>query len=467
MKKSVSVILVLAVLMSFVLFGCGTGSGGDTAASTTGSGAAASTAESTGSGDKGEPTVTNDSVGYPDATVELTWLPQEAFDSPNKPVADYLKAKSVEFVKAHPEVKIKVTAQTVNIQDAMAKLLIQAESGTAPDVAAVDSFILPSYWKYLQPLDDVMAENNISIDSWFPFAQKLMKPEDKTLALWYNTDVRMLYYQKSLFSAPPKDWDELVTKMQELKKSGDYMFLYPAGKNETTPCDIWPWFWAQGGKIVDDSGKPVFNEGANKEYMLNTLNFLKKTIDTGITPTRVTSFMTDGDMNQDVASGKVAAFIGGSWLVKQIGAIIGDENFAKTYELATIPVAPGVNTTTTSGGWTYGVFSKDDAKRKLAAQFAIDAFVGDKGVEGYCLASGNLPVRPALYDSIEQFKSDPIQQKFKESLQLASVRPGVEIYNFISTEFQVAISDVISGAATPEAALAKMAKNVDAEYAKK
>ncbi len=460
MKKLLCIMLALLVLMSAALVGCGSGNTAS-APSTAGSSAASD------SGTKGEPKVTNDTVGYPDASVELTWLPQEAFDSPNKPVADYEKQKAIEFVKQHPEVKIKITAQTVNIQDAMAKLLIQAQSGSAPDLAAIDSFILPSYWKYLQPLDDVMAENNLPLDSWFPFAQKLMKPEDKTLALWYNTDVRVLYYQKSLFSTPPKDWDELLTKMQELKKSGDYMFLYPAGKNETTSCDIWPWFWAQGGQIVDDSGKPVFNQGANREYMLNTLNFLKKTIDTEITPTRVTSFMTDGDMNQDVASGKVAAFVGGSWLATQIGAVIGEDNFKNIYALANIPVMAGANTTTTSGGWTYGVFSKDDAKRKLAAQFAIDTFVGDKGVEGYCLSSGNLPVRPALYDSIEKFKTDPIQQQFKDSLQIATVRPGVEIYNFISTEFQIALSDVISGAATPEKALDKMARNVDAEYSKK
>jgi ABC-type sugar transport system, periplasmic component len=459
-KKILSMILVLAMVLTLGLTGCSS-----TTSESQSSAGASSGAASTA--DKGEPTVTNDGVGYPDATVELTWLPQEAFDSPNKPVADYLKAKAVEFVKKHPEVKIKVTAQTVNIQDAMAKLLIQASSGTAPDVAAIDSFTLPSYWKYLQPVDDVLEENNISLDSWFQFAQDLMKPQDKVLALWYNTDVRMLYYQKALFPTVPKDWDELVSKCQELKKSGNYSFLYPAGKNETTSCDIWPWFWAQGGKIVDDSGKPVFNEGENKQYMLNTLKFLKTTIDTGITPTRVTSFMTDGDMNEDVASGKVAAFVGGSWLRTQIAAVIGEDAFVNTYEMAPIPVMAGKETTTTAGGWTYGVFSKDDTKRKLAAQFAIDTFVGDEGAEGYCVASGNLPVRTNLYASVDHFKTDPYMQKFKDSLAKATVRPGVEIYNFISTEFQVAISDVISGAATPESALDKMAKNVDAEYAKK
>lgn len=461
MKRSIYVIPCIILSFVLLLASC-TSTTNQTNTTTVPVGTSADSQESTTT-PKGDIMITSDSVGYADATTELTWLPQEAFDSTNKPVAEYFKTQASEFVKKHPEVKIKLTAQTVNIQDAMAKLLIQASTGDAPDLASVDSFVLPSYWQYLQPVDDVLAENNIPLDSWFPFAQAMMKPADKIVAMWIDTDVRMLYYQKSLMDKAPADWDELITKASELTEEGYIGLLYPAGKNETTSCDIWPWFWAQGGQIVDDAGKPVFNEGANKEAMLNTLNFLKKTIDTGITPTRVTSFMTDGDMNTDVATGKVAMFIGGSWLAKQIGAIIGDDVFAETYELANIPVMAGKEAVTTCGGWTCGVFAKDDTMRKLAAQFAIDVYIGDAGNDGFTAATGNLPCRETTYDKSERFKTDAIAQRFKEALTYGKVRPGVEIYNYISTEFQVAISDVISGAETPEKALEKMAQNVDSQ----
>lgn len=447
-KKVLGVILVLS-MMGSLLVGC----------------------ESDGSkknadagGDRGEPTVTTDGVGYDDAEIEISWLVQEGFDSTNQPVAEYQKEKVVEFVKKHPEVRIKITAAGVQYNDAMAKLLTQASSGTAPDVAVIDSFYLPQYYDYLQPVDDVLEENGISLDSWFPFAQKIMKPEDKTLAMWYDTDVRALYYRKDLVKTPPKTWDELFSSMGKLKEDG-YSFLYPAGKNETTSCDILPWYWSQGAELLDETGKPIFNEGANKEAMLNTFDFLKETIDTGITPQRVTSYMTDGDMIEDIAGGNVAMFVGGSWMATQVGAVIGEETFQDMYGITDIP-SQGSEKSTCCGGWTYGIFSKDETKRKLAAQFIIDLFISDEGNVGYTTASGNLPCRETSYELSDRFKNDPNAMAFKEIFRNGHVRPAQTIYPFFSNEFQVAIADVINGSKTPESALENMAANVDAEYAK-
>ncbi len=414
--------------------------------------------------DRGEPTVTADSVGYDDATIELTWLPQEAFDSANKPVADYFKAKAIEFVKKHPEVRIQITAQSVNIQDAMAKLLTQAAAGNAPDLASVDSFVLPSYYPYLQSVTDVFNERGLKLNSWFPFAQEAMVRDGEVKAMWIDTDVRAMYYQKALFETPPKTWGEIFSVMKSLKDQG-YMVMYPAGKNETTSCDIWPLYWSLGGKIVDESGKPIFNEGENRDKMLAVFNTLKRTVDEGITPTRVTSFMTDADVNPDVLSGKVAIFIGGSWLATQIGDLMGRDVFNATYGITTFPAMDGGEVKTCCGGWTCGVFAKDETKRKLAAELAIDVYISDEGMDGFTTATGNLPCRADLYN-VARFQTDANAQSFKDALAYGEVRPGVEIYNFISTEFQVAISDVITGVASPEQALDTMAANVDAEFSK-
>lgn len=452
MKKAISSVLVAALLGSMALTGCGSNDGGNTSDGKTG-------------GAKGEPTVTSDSVGYDDATIELTWLPQEGFDSTNKPVADYFKQSAIDFVKEHPEVKIQITAQTTQINDAMAKLLTQAAAGNAPDLASVDSFFLPHYYDYLQPVTDVLEENNIPLDSWFPFAQGMMKPEDEVLAMWYDTDVRALYYQKDLVETPPTTWTELFDAMEPLADEG-YMFLYPAGKNETTTCDVLPWFWSQGGELLDETGKPIFNEGVNKDAMLGTFNFLKKTIDTGITPARVTSFIDDGAMNEDVATGKVAMFVGGSWLATQIGAILGQDVFNETYGIANIPVADGKDPSTCCGGWTCGVFAKDDETRKLAAQFAIDTYISDEGNVDYTTACGNLPCRETSYDLSDRFKDDPNAMAFRELFQYGKVRPADPLYTFVSSELQVAIADVINGNASPEQALQTMSDNVDVEYSK-
>ena len=252
MKKRVLGTLLAVAMVASMLQGCGNkGDSGETAAGTGSEAAPQETEAATGdtdtadAGDRGEPTLTTDGVGYDDATIEITWLAQEGFDSANQPVADWMKERAIKFVKEHPEVKITLTASGTQINDAMAKLLTQAANGTAPDVAVIDSFFLPQYYDYLQPIGDILEKNNIPLDSWFPFAQNMMKPEDEVLAMWYDTDVRALYYRKDLVETPPVTWEELFTVMEPLKEEG-YSFLYPAGKNETTSCYILPWFCGQG-----------------------------------------------------------------------------------------------------------------------------------------------------------------------------------------------------------------------------
>jgi multiple sugar transport system substrate-binding protein len=423
--------------------------------------AACSGKQSGGSGSQAI-VVNNQLVGRADAPIEITFQPDPGhwLSSTDAGVASYFEKKARAWAEAHPDVKIVPVAQSVNINDSMGKLLIQAADGNAPDFAEVDSFVLPNFKQYLQPLDDVLAEKGIDKASWFPFAQEGVTYNGKFVALWHTTDVRVLYYNKALVPNPPTTWEELFRIGQELKGQGYTPLLYPAGRNETTSCDILPWFWSQGGSLVDGSGNPIFDQGNNRNFLLNTLAFLKQTIDTGISPARVTTFGTDSDMNNEVVAGKVAMFVGGSWLSSQLRTILGDKEFSDTWGLAQIPMPAGGKRVSTAGGWTVGVFTKDDQKRKLAADFAISCYIDDSAMDEYSSISGQLPCRSTIYEKSEHFKNDPVLVAYANELEFARVRPGVEIYPTISQEFQVAISDVITGAATPEAALRTMSQNI-------
>lgn len=260
--------------------------------------------------DRGEPNVTVDSVYYDDWSIEITWLPQDGFDTTDTAMADYLVGTAVAFVKDHPEVKVTCAAQSINIADAMSKLLTQAAAGNAPDVAPWTASICRCITTISSPSPMSSRPTACPWTAGSPLPGRHDHEDGDIVAMWYDTDVRALYYQKSVMPTPPATWDELFAMMEPLKEEG-YMFLYPAGANETTSCDVWPWFWSLGGQILDEEGNPVFAEGSNYDALIKTFDFLKQTIDTGITPTRVTSFMTDTDVNTDVMTGKVACFVGG------------------------------------------------------------------------------------------------------------------------------------------------------------
>lgn len=463
MKKLLSIALIAVMALS-TLAACGGGQQSATSVDPAPSGDAAS-GESAGSQpatSDSEITVNNQLVGRADAPIEITFQPDPGhwLTSTDAGVAAYMERKAREWIEAHPDVKIVPVAQSVNITDSMGKLLIQAAAGNAPDLAEVDSFVLPSFKQYLQPLDDVLAERGIDKSSWFPFAQEGMTYNDQYVALWHTTDVRVFYYNKTFMDSAPTNWDELITVGEQMAEQGHTPLLYPAGRNETTSCDILPWFWSQGGKLVDDSGAPIFDQGDNRTYLVGTLDYIKRTIDTGVSPSRISTFGTDSDMNNEVSAGKVAMFFGGSWLSSQLRQIMGDEEFIATWGIAPIPMKEGAERTSTAGGWTAGVFTTDDEKRKLAADFAISLYIDDDAMEEYSATSGNLPCRSVIFDSSETFKNDPILAAYGEELQYAQVRPGVEIYNTISQELQVAISDVITGSADPETAVETMSRNV-------
>ncbi|MGE5607022.1 MAG: extracellular solute-binding protein [Bacteroidota bacterium] len=407
--------------------------------------------------------VTPQLIGNEKAKITITWqpVPAHSLGDSNKAKVDYLTAKAKEWAEKHPDVKIVPIQTTIAINDSMAKILVQAAEGRAPDVAAIDSYIFPNFAKYAQPIDDVLQTKKLNVDDWFPFAQKVMKPAGKTIGLWYTTDVRILFYRKDLVKTPPKTWAELFSIGKELKEQGYDAFLYSAGRDENLTMNTLPYFWGLGGELVNDSGKPVFGEGKNREATINYFKFLKDTVDSGITPIRVLNYKSDPNMNADLASGKVAMFVGVSNMAAQLRSVIGVEKFNQLWDAAPIPMGKEGVRVSAAGGWVATVFTKDNRKRKLAADFILSLYGDDSGMEGWCKAGGYLPPRKSVFEKAEFFKSDLFAQKFKDELQYARVRPAAPIYPTISLEFQIAINNVLTGKATPEKAVDDAWKNVN------
>ncbi|SHE32808.1 carbohydrate ABC transporter substrate-binding protein, CUT1 family [Marinitoga hydrogenitolerans DSM 16785] len=409
--------------------------------------------------------VSEDLVGNPKAEITLTWaaLPHYSLSNPYQQRADYLFEAAERFAKKNPEVKILPTLLTGDVATQVMKLLQQQNLGKTPDIVQIDSFYLPVFKDKLQNLNKYITRTEF--DDFLPYVKKGIVDKDGNIkAIWFTTDVRVLFYRKDLIKTPPTTWDELITVAKNISKKYRMTgFLFPAGRGEGTSICNFPYFWAQGGKLVDEKGRPVFNLGPNRKYMINVLDFIKRLVDEGVSPRRVVNIKSESDVNGDVIGNNVAMFIGGNWQIKQLSEVMGEEEFAKKWDIAPLPQFKKGMKATSVGGWTWGITTDDPKKQAAAIRFITTLYFGKEGMAGWTKNAGYLPTRKSVYKEFSYYSENPWMEKLLKIAEDGYVRPGYPIYPTISTEFQVAIANVIEGKQSPEEAL----NNAWAEVMKK
>lgn len=410
--------------------------------------------------------VTKNRIGSADASSTLThWLlPTASHTQEDNP--EHAKVYE-EFFKTwaenHGDTKIELEYQT-NLEQMKTKLLQSAAKGNAPSMSQVDSFWVPNFTDHLQPVTDAIEDP----DDWYPFVKDVMVKDGEWQAVWKNTDCRALYYRQDMMDKyndgePPGTWDELISVGQSIAENEDMEgYMYNGGKWEATTFDNLALFWAQGGDLVDDQGNPVLDESGNKEALLNTFGFLKRTIDSGVTPKRVANINDYALLRQAALNGDTAMFLGGNWQISNIKQQVDSQEEAENWQVSKIPQMEADTSSTGTGGWTVGVFEQDDGKRGAATDYA-GLFASKENMGEFCKVGGYLPTRKSVFEEVGFFSEDPYMQTFKQLLENGRARPGYPIYLTISSEWQTAAGKVITGQASPKAAVETMIQNVNAE----
>jgi multiple sugar transport system substrate-binding protein len=393
--------------------------------------------------------VTIDRVGSPDAPNVLT-VRANPNQTPNSPTPGQ-KAAFQEvwqaFAEAHPDWQLQFEFFSNDIGGEHARLLEQARAGRAPDCVAVDSFQLALFVQngVLQPLNAYFSQEEI--DDLFPFIREGITGEDGQIyAWWWGTDLRVLYYNTEIVPEPPATWEEMQAAALAASETGVDGVLFNGGRWEGTTFDWLANFWAQGGELVDETGKPIFGEGENREKMLSALNYFNGLVDSGAAPARVATIADYNDFNAAAISGTVAMFFGGHWQYIQLEEAMQPDAFAK-WDVAELPGPTPDQRATGTGGWTMAAFTEDPAKLEMCATLMREVYMGPANE-----VIGDLPTRQSLFDSLPAFQS-PYFAKLKEYLVNGKARPGVPIYPEMSNQIQIMMGEVLSGSKEPEAAL--------------
>ena len=163
----------------------------------------------------------------------LTWqaIPAYSLQATEPTVVEYVR-KHLAAYRRRSRYSIDPQVSSADVVAAMAKLLLQASQGRAPDIAQGDSYIFGRMAEYAQPLTSQMHAAGLRLDDWFPSIQTVMTGGGPDVrGLQFTTDVRALYRRRDLVPDAPATWDEAVAMAKPLARQGKHL-LFPGGRSE-------------------------------------------------------------------------------------------------------------------------------------------------------------------------------------------------------------------------------------------
>jgi multiple sugar transport system substrate-binding protein len=374
---------------------------------------------------------------------------------------DQMNEVATEFMAANPDIKIEMTY--VPYEQVHDKFVTGAATNpptydvVMTDVVWYDEFVKKGY------LADTTSKVTQDMkDNIFPTAWNVATRNGKSYGMPWLLDTKYLYYNKDLlkqagFDNPPKTWEELLTQAKAIKDKGlvEYPIVWSWSQAEAAICDFTALLYGNGGKFLDENGKPVFNN----EQGVATLEWMKKTIDDGLTNPASAQYL-EGDVLNTFNQGKAAFAL--NWLFMYDTANFDTANSQVTDKvgITDIPVfenvagkPPSASVDGSSG------FSVTATSPNVDAAWKYITFLTSLPIQ-MKYSSNQLPLWKTAYEgaNLDSLKaasrSNPVTvPAFADQFQYATLRPNIAYYQEGSTALQLAIQEALTGQKSPKEAL--------------
>lgn len=388
---------------------------------------------------------TASAAGPPPATVPvssagitLTWWTPESFSAAASGLSgEILTEQIASFVVAYPDIGVRPVLKAPYGKGGILDFLRTARAAAPsvlPDLVAIDTNELPAAVQYelLQPLDGLLSSD--LRNDLFPFAVGVGQFGKQWYAVQFQADLQHLVYRTTGVPQPPSTWVELL--------AGRTKYIFPATGREGVVNDATLiQYLSAGGKIDPTTHQLVLEEPPLREL----LNFYRQGLLREVIPSQVLTF--------DSVEACWPAYVSGAAAMSNAMAsrYLAERASLKDTGFAPLPSRDG-RVVTVTRGWALAVVTTDPARQAAAAQF-IEWLLAPEHNAAWTQAAGRLPARRSALDVWGT--GDEYHIFLRWQLESAAYRPGGSSYMDTAARLQRAVSDVLTGQATPDEAVKK------------
>ncbi|WP_404314522.1 ABC transporter substrate-binding protein [Prescottella equi] len=291
-----------------------------------------------------------------------------------------LKQRTADFTE-----RTGITVEWSNIPYATFLQKIVAESAIGG--GTYDALIWPDAWGPslkigVQPLDDVMAQDGITLDDFSgPFREAATAGEDdRTYGIPFRGFSYNLFYRKDIYAQlglnPPTTWDEYYEQLELIESRTDKypiagQFNRRAGQNLNTWMSM---LWSNGAELFDENEAPAFD---SPEGLAATEKYLE-TVRSGFTPPASTNW---GDLESTTAfmKGNAATVLAWSWWMEDFtNPNKAAPELADNVGVAPLPAFEGKESSSYAYTWLAGVLN---TSRNQGAAWEYVKWLGSADVE--------------------------------------------------------------------------------------
>jgi multiple sugar transport system substrate-binding protein len=353
---------------------------------------------------------------------------------------------------------------------------VAAGSGM-PDVIVEDRAKLPQAAanNIETDLQSLATRDGVDGSAFYPFTWKDTLYNDHTYGIPFETDVRVLFYNKNAFqevgldpNKPPTTWAELeqyADKLDKKNADGSYARIGFSPLLGNSGWDVYA--LTNGAQEVTPDGKPLANEPAT----VQTLEWMKKWTDRygGFANFKKFQGQFSAAPNDAFMSGKVAMIVDVNGYASQLNfyrpSVPTADGKTATLDWAISDIPYNVKKASTSGGFTLSI--PRGSKNVDAAWEFIKCATGTEGMSSWARDTYAMPSNlVAAKDPV--LLADPNWQFMLNAMNYSTpigVRFVKEYANW-GEQIDKVENDILQGKLDAKAGLDQAQKAIDAEVAK-